>query len=137
MGSFFDAKEEMTMFDKITFTHDYWIFVLPLVFMAVDILTGYLHAWLDRDIQSAKMRSGVVKKAGEMVAIMACYILSKALTIPVDITKFFSVLITFTELNSNIENLALLGVPVPDWMRRRINQTIDEMNAGDEKEEGE
>ena len=77
------------MFDKITFTHDYWIFVLPLVFMAVDI------------------------------------------------TKFFSVLITFTELNSNIENLALLGVPVPDWMRRRINQTIDEMNAGDEKEEGE
>ena len=125
------------MCDPVTCTHDYWGFGRPLVFMAVDILTGYLHAWLDRDIQSAKMRSGVVKKAGEMVAIMACYILSKALTIPVDITKFFSVLITFTELNSNIENLALLGVPVPDWMRRRINQTIDEMNAGTEKEEGE
>ena len=123
------------MFENIKFTHDYWIFILPLIFMAVDILTGYLHAWHEHDIQSSKMRTGIVKKAGEMVAIMSCYILSVAITLPIDITKFFSILITFTEINSNIENLGLLGVPVPDWMHRRINNAIDEMNSGDLKDD--
>lgn len=97
--------------------------------MAIDIATGYLHAWQTHDIQSAKMRAGIVKKGGEMICIMACYVLSAALTLPIDITKFFSILIVFTELNSNIENLALLGVPMPGWVIRRINGAIDEMNG--------
>ena len=117
------------MFEKVNFTHSYWIFLLPLVFMAIDVLTGYLYAWQTHDIQSSKMRSGIVKKGGEMICIMACYVLSVALTLPIDITKFFSILIVFTEVNSNIENLSLLGVPMPGWVRRRINGAVEELEG--------
>lgn len=119
------------IFEQITFTSQTWVWALPIIMMAFDIVTGYLNAWAKHEIQSSKMRSGIVKKAGEISAILILEIITFAVQIPFDLVKFFSALITFTEINSIIENLDKMGVPIPVWLRSRINNDIDNMTNTD------
>lgn len=118
-------------FEQITFTSKTWVWALPIIMMAFDIVTGYLNAWAKHEIQSSKMRSGVVKKAGEISAILILEIITLAMKISFDLVKFFSILITFTEINSIIENLDTMGVPVPTWLKSRINNDIESMTNTD------
>lgn len=115
----------------IRFTHDYWIALLPLTFMLIDLVTGYINAWKNHQVQSSKMRTGITKKAGEIILILIVQILSLALGFPRTLVTFFSCYISFSEFNSNLENLALLGVPLPRWVTSRVNQAIDTMNNTD------
>jgi phage-related holin len=41
----------------------------PLILMLVDYVTGVLNAWLKKEIKSYKMRIGLAKKCGEIIAI--------------------------------------------------------------------
>ena len=118
-------------FEHIAFTSQAWVWALPIIMMAFDIVTGYLNAWAKHEIQSSKMRSGIVKKAGEISAILILEIITFAMEIPFDLVKFFSVLITFTEINSIIENLDKMGVPIPVWVKSRINDNIETMTNTD------
>lgn len=118
-------------FEHIAFTSQTWVWALPIIMMAFDIVTGYLNAWAKHEIQSSKMRSGIVKKAGEISAILILEIITFAMEIPFDLVKFFSVLITFTEINSIIENLDKMGVPIPVWVKSRINDNIETMTNTD------
>lgn len=118
-------------FEHIEFTSQTWVWALPIIMMTFDIVTGYLNAWAKHEIQSSKMRSGIVKKAGEISAILILEIITFAMEIPFDLVKFFSIMITFTELNSIIENLDKMGVPVPTWVRSRINNDIESMTNTD------
>lgn len=118
--------------ENLHFTSQTWTWALPIVLMAFDIITGYLNAWAKHDIQSTKMRSGIVKKAGEVSAILILEIITFAMEIPFDVVKFFSLLITFTELNSIIENLDKMGVPIPSWLKTRINENYEKMMNDDE-----
>lgn len=118
-------------FEQITFTSRTWVWALPIIMMAFDIVTGYLNAWAKHEIQSSKMRSGIVKKAGEISAILILEIITFAMKIPFDLVKFFSILIIFTELNSIIENLDKMGVPIPVWLKSRINNDIESMTNTD------
>ena len=118
-------------FEQISFTSRTWVWALPIIMMAFDIVTGYLNAWSKHEIQSSKMRSGIVKKAGEISAILILEIITFAMKIPFDLVKFFSILIIFTELNSIIENLDKMGVPIPVWLKSRINNDIESMTNTD------
>lgn len=118
-------------FEQITFTSQTWIWALPIIMMAFDVVTGYLNAWAKHEIQSSKMRSGIVKKAGEISAILVLEIITFAMEIPFDLVKFFSILITFTEINSIIENLDKMGVPIPIWIKSRVNNSIETMTNTD------
>lgn len=118
-------------FEQITFTSKTCVWALPIIMMAFDIVTGYLNAWAKHEIQSSKMRSGIVKKAGEISAILILEIITFAMKIPFDLVKFFSILITFTEINSIIENLDKMGVPIPVWLKSRINNDIENMTNAD------
>lgn len=118
-------------FEQISFTSRTWVWALPIIMMAFDIVTGYLNAWAKHEIQSSKMRSGIVKKAGEISAILILEIITFAMKIPFDLVKFFSILIIFTELNSIIENLDKMGVPIPVWLKSRINNDIESMTNTD------
>jgi phage-related holin len=56
--------------NQLQFNNQTWVLVLPLFLMAIDILTGYLTAWQSATVQSGKMRSGLVKKSGEIIEII-------------------------------------------------------------------
>ena len=51
--------------ENLRFANELWIFIVPAVLMAIDIITGSINAWAKKDFKSAKMRQGLVKKCGE------------------------------------------------------------------------
>ena len=129
----------MEFFNAIHFKNEYWVLALPLIFIIVDIVTGYIVAWRDHNVSSSVMRSGIAKKAGEVLLVLSIEILTVALDLSPDITKFFSLLVTFTEINSNLENLIALGVPVPLSIKNRLANDLDDLTESEipiKKKEG-
>lgn len=123
-----------TLVDNITFASPTWVFVVPLVLMALDFATGFLNAAVKHEIKSSIMRTGLAKKAGEIVILVIGELIVYATIIPIksEIMNFLSIYISLMELISIFENLALLGVPVPRFIVKALHQTQEIMDEGKE-----
>ena len=105
---------------KLKFTSDIWYILIPLILCILDVITGYLNAWIKKDIQSSKMRAGLGKKFGELVYVTLGLISKYALGNGA-IMMFLTLYISFMEIVSLFENCNKLGVPVPKEIEKRIN----------------
>ena len=123
------------MFDTITFVHTYDILLVPCLLMVVDYFTGVVQAWVNKNINSSKLRSGLVKKLGEVIAVAVPIYLEHSMHIPPAFVKFLSLYIVVMELISIIENLGKMGVNLPDWLLARLTQVQDKLNDDPTKEE--
>ena len=103
------------------FTNMAWLLLLPVAMMAIDIVTGVINAWKQKDFQSTKMRAGLAKKAGELLIIVVGVLFTYGLGVPDYIIKFISLYIIVMELMSIIENIDKLGVPLPKAIKDVIN----------------
>ena len=120
----------------IQFSHLYWVFLLPAICAAADIITGWLQATINSCWDSTKMRKGLFRKGGEMLVIVLAYVIYIALSIPVEIVKGVAIYIVIMEIVSVIENLDLCGVPMPTWITHRLKKIADGL-IKEEKEDGE
>lgn len=57
-------KEENMDLSNITYSHIYWIFLMPLIGAGADILTGWIQATINGVWDSTKMRKGLYRKSG-------------------------------------------------------------------------
>lgn len=114
----------------ITFSHSYWIFLLPLICAAADIVTGWIQATVNGVWDSTKMRKGLFRKAGELLVVVLAYVICKALIIPMDVTNFVACYIVIMELVSVLENLDQAGVPIPVFITRNLKKVADSANQG-------
>lgn len=112
---------------QIQFTSVQWIFVLPLSFMLIDFISGFLKAWKNNEIDSSKMRKGLIKKVGEVLMLVVGELLVAGTMLPYssDVLKFISGYLCLMELISIFENLALLGVPIPGFITKTLKQTAE------------
>ena len=112
---------------QIQFSSLHWVFMLPLSFMLIDFISGFLKAWKNNEIDSSKMRKGLIKKVGEVLMLVVGELLVAGTMLPYssDVLKFISGYLCLMELISIFENLALLGVPVPGFITRTLKQTAD------------
>lgn len=117
---------------RLQFSKGAWIFIVPISLMAIDYATGLVNAWLKKQIKSSKMREGLGKKFGELSILAIGAILSCGFSMPIYILHFVSIYIIIMELISICENLDLLGVPIPKWIRNALNQANDSMQNKDE-----
>ena len=108
--------------NEITFTHRYWVLLLPLVLMTADIITGWIQATINNVWDSTKMRTGLFRKSGEMLVIVIAYVISVAIALPVSIMEIISV----------CENLDQAGIPMPTWITKKLKKVADDLNSGDE-----
>lgn len=118
--------------NDIQFTSNYWVILLPVIAMVGDFVTGYLNAWIHKEIQSTKMRVGAAHKGAELLVLLLVWCIQLAIVLPIDITAFMAVYLVFMELNSIIENLDKMGVPVPSFFKKRVNNTLSQF---EEKED--
>lgn len=120
--------------NQINFASPTWVFVVPCVLMVLDFATGFLNAAVKHEIKSSIMRTGLAKKAGEIVILVIGELIVYATVIPVktQIMNFLSIYISLMELISIMENLALLGVPVPGFIVRALHQTQELIDQGKE-----
>ena len=127
----------MDTLKDISFTHRYWIIVLPLILMAADIITGWIQATINETWDSTKMRKGLYRKSGELLVLVLAYAIALAIKLPFDIAAFISVYIIIMEILSVCENLNQAGLPIPRWITKRLGKVAKDMTEDDpfEKEE--
>ena len=121
---------------ELTYSHTYWIFLLPLVMIAADVLSGWIQATVNSTWDSTKMRKGLFRKGGEMMVVITAWIVGLALPLDFNIAFFFSLYVVIMEAVSVIENLDLAGIPMPTWIIKRLKKTMQNLTEGDDGTEG-
>lgn len=120
-----------TIISQFSFRNDLWILFIPLGLMAIDILTGIIKAWAQNDFKSAVMRAGLAKKAEEILILVAGELISFGLMLPDIVMNCVSFYIIFMEGMSILENVDELGIPVPGFVKKVINNVDEQLKDGD------
>lgn len=119
------------MMGNFKFRNEFWCLILPIVLMAFDILTGFINAWAKREIESSKLRTGLSKKVGEIAILVIGELFSFAMRLPAELMTFASIYIILMELVSIFENLDKLGVPIPGWVKKVVNNAQNAIEDAD------
>lgn len=115
--------------NEIHFASMTWLLLIPVAMMAIDIITGLLYAWSTKSFESAKMRTGLAKKCGEILIILIGMLFVYGTNIPTYILTGISAYIIFMELMSVLENLDKLGVPIPAFIAKVLNNVDDALQS--------
>ena len=75
-------EELYNIVSQFHFRNELWVLFIPLGLMAIDVLSGVIKAWAHNDFQSSIMRSGLAKKAGEIVILVVGELVSFGLLLP-------------------------------------------------------
>ena len=119
------------------FRNELWVLFIPLGLMAIDILTGVIKAWAQNDFKSAIMRAGLAKKAEEILILVAGELISFGLMLPDAVMNGGSFYIIFMEVMSILENVDELGIPVPGFVKKVINNVDEQLKDGDHEKKEE
>lgn len=117
------------IFDKVKFANELWVFMIPGVLMAIDMLTGSLNAWVKQDFKSFRMRQGLVKKCGEITILGIGELFTVGMVLPMYILSGISFYIIFMELISICENLKKMGVPIPKFIEKALHDAEKELES--------
>lgn len=128
-------QELKTLLEEFHYANDLWVVIVPVILMALDVLTGVINAWVKNEIKSSKLREGLAKKFGEMTVIFIGEIFVIAFGLPSVIASGFSIYIVIMELISICENLDKLGVPIPKFIRKALAETNDKIQNGSDNKE--
>lgn len=115
-------EEAINFLKGFHFTNAVWVLTIPVTLMSIDVVTGYLNAWVKGEVKSCKMREGLVKKFGEIVILVIGKLFEFGLSLPSYIMNLISLYIVAMELLSITENLNKMGVPIPKFFRRGIGE---------------
>lgn len=126
------------LINSVHFANDVWTVMLPVILMAIDIITGITNAWIKKEIDSSILRKGLGKKLGELSAILIGELIVISFGLTTAIVDGISIYIIVMELISICENLEELGVPIPKFIKKALaiaNKEITEEDKKDDEEE--
>lgn len=109
---------------NLHFTNIWWVFILPLILMALDVITGYYNAWKNNEISSSRMRDGLGKKCAELCYIVLGTLFNYAFGISA-VMYFMVIYVSYMEIMSLVENCDKLGFPMPDNWKKKVNNKED------------
>lgn len=105
------------------------LFILCSILIFCDVITGYLKAWKQRDINSSISRDGYIKKLGWVVALLLGVVLDQFIHVHIFLFGTAMVCIT-TEAISVYENLSAVGVNLPfSKYFEKVKEIEDTKNA--------
>ena len=93
----------------LSFTSVAWQIIAPLILSAFDILTGYIQAVINKNVDSKIMREGLLHKCLLIVAIVIGYVVEYAFGISA-VAQVITVYICIMEVMSILENLKKAGL---------------------------
>ena len=125
-ADFFD-----TALDTVQYTHQYWIFLLPVLGAMADIITGWIQASINATWDSTKMRKGLFRKGGELLVVVLAFVTEYALQVAAQahVATFLSIYIVIMEALSVLENLDQAGVPIPPIIRDRLGKVKHDLDG--------
>ena len=120
-----------TALDTVQYTHQYWIFLLPVLGAMADIITGWIQASINATWDSTKMRKGLFRKGGELLVVVLAFVTEYALQVAAQahVATFLSIYIVIMEALSVLENLDQAGVPIPPIIRDKLGKVKHELDG--------
>lgn len=119
----------MELIQTFHFKSDFWGLILPMIFIGMDFLTGFVGAWIRKEVQSSKMRTGLGKKLGEVCVILIGTAITYGLDLPHQVMYFFCGYILIMEGISICENMAKLGVPLPAFITHALSDASKDLST--------
>lgn len=99
------------LIDKLNFSSIIWQIVTPLIFSLADVITGYIQAFINKNVDSQKMRTGLLHKILVILVIVLSFIIQFAFNINY-IASVVSIYVVLMEIVSILENLKKAGVDI-------------------------
>lgn len=97
------------LMQSLSFSNIIWQVLTPLIFSGLDILTGYIQAVINKNVDSKIMREGLLHKCLLIVAILVGYVVEYAFGINA-VAQVITIYICIMEVMSILENLKKAGV---------------------------
>lgn len=98
-----------------------------LFFIVLDYATGLMKAFVKKELSSSVGWNGIMKKIGTLIAVIVAHQMDKI--DPTGSQLFRNAVVTFFIANegvSLVENLAIIGVPVPAILKRALKAWKEE-----------
>lgn len=105
---------------------------ITCIFMVLDIITGFVKAWKDDDVQSEALRAGLFHKASFLLVIVLAQAVELAadeipqIQLDVPIVGAICAYIILTEVVSMLENLKSMNPAIGGIMNKFPAHTADE-----------
>ena len=97
------------LLQTLTFSNIIWQVITPLIFSGLDILTGYIQAVINKNVDSKVMREGLLHKSLLIVAILVGYVVEYAFRLSA-VAQVITIYICIMEVMSILENLKKAGL---------------------------
>lgn len=98
-----------TLINNLHFTSLLWQVLATLIFMVGDIISGFVSALIQKNVDSQKMREGLLRKMLLILIIALSFIIQYAFNITL-ISKIVCIYIIIMEVISILENLKKAGI---------------------------
>lgn len=108
--------------------------MLLIMLICTDLVTGIIKAAVNKDLASREMLVGITRKGLIMVCVclgfeinaaLATYAAESGITYNLDIRLFVILYFTLEELLSVLENIAVIGVPMPKFIIQLLRVMVD------------
>ena len=118
-----------------SYSHIYWIFLLPLIGAGADIVTGWLQASVNNNWKSVIMRKGLYRKSGELLIVVLGFVAEQAVPVigQYKLATWISLYICIMEAISVLENLDKAGVGFPKSILRKLGKVKEELDGDDDQ----
>ena len=139
-------EELMNILNNLKFINIGWQIITPIIFSFSDLVTGFIQAVINKNVDSQKMRTGLWHKSLLLIIIFLSFLIDYAFSITY-VSKGVSIFIIAMEIISISENLKKAGINLGflgkllkeksdnstnDNLSKLID-TIDESLKGDKK----
>lgn len=94
---------------SLNFTNIFWQGGATLIFMIADIVSGVIQAIINKNLDSQKMREGLLRKMLLILVVILSFIFQYAFNIPA-ISKVVCIYLIVMEIISIMENLKKAGI---------------------------
>ncbi len=111
----------------LNFSSVMWQILTPLCFSLADFITGYIQAVINHDVQSKKMRVGLLHKTLIFLVILLSFIIHLSFDLKY-VSSFVCIYVTFMEIISILENLKKAGLDIGKFGKTLEEVKTDKVN---------
>lgn len=129
--------------NSLNFTTIFWQGGATLLFMVGDIVSGLIQAVINKNLDSQKMREGLLRKSLLILVVILSFVAQYAFNIP-EVSKIVCIYIIVMEIISIMENLKKGGIDLgklgellrikSDNEELDVNVKLENTNKTDEEE---
>lgn len=103
--------EIQELIETLNFSNCIWQISTPLIFSVFDVITGVIQAIINKDLDSTKMRNGLLHKFLIIIIILLSFVITYAFNLSF-VSKVVCIYVIFMEATSILENIKKAGVEI-------------------------